>query len=86
MSLGIMYMNGRGVPQSDSEAVGWFLKAVEGGDGGGQLLLAGAYEHGRGIPKNTRTALFWYQKAAQQGFDQAESALKRLNRSSGRTT
>jgi len=38
-SLGVMYDNGRGVPESDAEAVKWFRLAAEQGTESAQFAL-----------------------------------------------
>ncbi|MBR4678407.1 MAG: SEL1-like repeat protein [Bacteroidales bacterium] len=39
-----------------------------------------SYENGEGVPKNIKKAKEWYSKAAAQGLEQAEEALKNLNK------
>ena len=38
-NLGVMYANGRGVPQDDSEAVRWYRLAADQGHAGAQFNL-----------------------------------------------
>ena len=40
-NLGFMYANGEGVPQDDAEAVKWYRKAAEQGNGNEVKLIAG---------------------------------------------
>ena len=51
-NLGLMYLNGRGVPQNDAEAAKWFLKAADQGYAAAQHNLGGMYDIGRGMPQN----------------------------------
>ncbi len=48
-NLGVMYSDGRGVPQNDAEAVKWFRLAAEQGDASAQYNLGGVLPrpHGR---------------------------------------
>jgi TPR repeat protein len=48
--LGLMYRNGWGVPQDDTEAVKWYRRAAEKGDASAQYSLGSMYEEGRGVP------------------------------------
>lgn len=65
--LGQMYLTGKGVPRSDSEAVIWFRKAVAQGNGNGQAGLGWMYAMGRGVPQSDTEAVIWFRKAAEQG-------------------
>ncbi|MFC5598220.1 tetratricopeptide repeat protein [Deinococcus cellulosilyticus] len=48
------------------------------GDRDSQFSLAEFYEKGKGTGKDLKQALFWYKKAADQGSEEAQDALKRL--------
>ena len=63
-NLGIMYANGRGVPENDAEAVKWFRKAADQGYVKAQYHLGIMYANGRGVPENDAEAVKWYRKAA----------------------
>ena len=72
--LGVMYMDGRGVPKDDSEAVKWYRKAVEQyrksaeqGYARAQYNLGVMYANGRGVAKDESEAVKWYRKSAEQG-------------------
>lgn len=80
--LGEMYAQGDRVPQDETEAMTWYLKAanntnsdetVESDTPSGQAAFAIAtmYEDGKGIPKDETTALAWYFKAAEKGSAEA---------------
>ena len=73
-----MYWEGRGVPQNDWTAVGWFRKAAEQGYPNSQHAMGVACEDGRGVAKNRTEAIRWYRKAAEQGYEDAKAGLKRL--------
>ena len=66
--LGMMYAEGRGVPQDDTEAVQWFRKAAEQGHSLGQNNLGWMYREGRGVPRDDQLAVQWFRKAAEQGY------------------
>jgi TPR repeat protein/predicted Ser/Thr protein kinase len=65
--LGLAYLRGRGVEQSDIEALAWFRKAAEQGRAGSQVQLGIAYSMGRGVKQDDDEAVRWYRKAAEQG-------------------
>ena len=86
-NLGIMYANGRGVPENDAEAVKWYRKAADGvsyrrlssrisrssqGYVKAQYNLGFMYANGRGVPENDAEAVKWYRKAADQGYAKAQ--------------
>ena len=64
--LGILYSEGRGLPQNYLEAKDWFKKAADQGHAGAQVNLGTLYSLGQGAPYSDRMALFWFQKAAEQ--------------------
>uniref|UniRef100_A0A914VL89 Uncharacterized protein n=1 Tax=Plectus sambesii TaxID=2011161 RepID=A0A914VL89_9BILA len=56
-NLGFMYKNGRGVPQSDEEAVKWYRKSAEQGEASAQYNLGWMYEIGHGVPQSDEEAV-----------------------------
>ena len=48
--LAAMYLLGKGVPQSNTEAVDWYRKAAEQGDVTAQFSLGSMYYVGQGVP------------------------------------
>ena len=74
-NLGIMYANGRGVPQDYGEAVRWWRRAAEQGLAGAQHNLGFMYANGRGVPQNYDEAARWYRRAAEQGHAGAQNNL-----------
>jgi len=68
LRLGLMYANGKGVPENDAEAVKWYHKAAEQGNAIAQSRLGYMYEYGNGVARNVAEAVKWYRKAAEQGF------------------
>jgi hypothetical protein len=59
-NLGLLYLNGKGVPQDDAEAVKWFLKAAQQDDQKAQFNLGVMYQDGLGIPQDHAEAIKWY--------------------------
>jgi TPR repeat protein len=58
-NLGIMYHEGQGVPQDDSQALDWYRKAAEQGYAKAQLNLGFMYYNGQGVPINYVEAFKW---------------------------
>jgi hypothetical protein len=65
--IGIMYRDGRGVQQSDTEAVKWFQRAAENGEMFSRTNLAVMFLNGRGVAQDYSAALKWLLLAASQG-------------------
>ena len=70
-NLGLMYANGRGVPQDDSQAVVWYKKAAEQGHPIAQYNLGAMYAKGVGMPQNDKLAYILFNMAASKGADDA---------------
>jgi clan AA aspartic protease (TIGR02281 family) len=81
--LGMMYHEGKGVPQDFTEAAIWSRKAADQGHTGAQYGLGYMYEHGEGVPQDYAEALQWYRKAADQGYARAQSAIGVISRGGG---
>lgn len=73
--MGVRYLLGRGVPQSDSKAFAYLKEAAEDNDPFAQNELAFLYASGRGTAKNPQKAFYWYQKSASHGLASAEYSL-----------
>jgi uncharacterized protein len=71
-TLGLMYFRGRGVPQSDAEALRWFRLAADHGDALAEFNLGLMYAEGEGVPQDHAEAAKWYRRAADQGNPQAQ--------------
>ncbi len=62
--LGFIYYKGLGdVPQSDSKAFSWILKAAQKGDKDAMKLVSSFYEFGTGTTRNPLKAAEWKAKA-----------------------
>ena len=70
--LGIMYAEGRGVPQHDAVAFAWYRQAAEQGVAKAQFNVGLMYSSGRGVPRDAAEAVTWYQEAAAQGLAEAQ--------------
>ncbi len=86
--LGVMYANGRGVPQDYAQAMKWFRAAVDRGNLAPSFYLGLFYENGLGVAKNDAEAVKWYTKAAALGptglhFDLAVGVGKGLHATDG---
>ena len=74
-NLGVMYDQGRGVPENDKTAVKWYKRSAKQGYDKSQFNLGVMYEKGLGVPQHYKTAVKWYRLAAEQGFASAQGAL-----------
>ena len=74
-NLGMMYVNGDGVPKDSSEAVKWFRMAVEQDFADAQNNLGWMYLEGDGVPKDSAEAVKWFRKAVEQGNADAQKNL-----------
>ncbi|HET7085078.1 MAG TPA: tetratricopeptide repeat protein [Rhizomicrobium sp.] len=66
-NLGIMYLDGKGVPQNMSEAVRYLSLSAAAGSSLGQNNLGGLYREGKGVPRDYTLAARWFTAAAGQG-------------------
>ena len=67
VTLGEMYMAGRGVAQDTNQGMEWIRKAAEHGNARAENILGLLYERGRGVIRDPTEALKWYRKSADQG-------------------
>ncbi len=75
-NLGVMYVNGQGVPQDDAEAVKWYRKAAAQDHATAQFNLGFMYDDGQGVPQDYVEAHMWYNLAASglpPGEDRAKN-------------
>jgi hypothetical protein len=73
--LAFMYLRGKGVRQSDFEAVKWLRRSAEQGHVKAQYNLAVMYHIGLGARQNDAEAVKWFKAAAKQGHSEAEQNL-----------
>ena len=65
--LGVLYYEGKRVPQDYRQAKQWFEEGAKQGHAGAQTNLGALYLHGEGAPQSDQMALFWLSQAAEQG-------------------
>jgi uncharacterized protein len=71
-NLGLMHVNGQGVPQDDKAAVKYFKLAAEQGLAKAQIALGLMYREGRGVPQDDKEAFKYLKLAAEQGDADAQ--------------
>ena len=74
-NLGWMYLHGRGIPQSDLEAIKWYRKSAEQNNARAQFALGWIYKNGRGVVQSDLEAVKWYRKSAEQNNIHAQHGL-----------
>ncbi len=65
--LGVMYTDGKGVPQDYKQAFSWYRKAAEQGLATAQFGLGAMYANGDGVPQDYVQAHKWFNLAAANG-------------------
>ena len=71
-NLGLMYLNGEGVPKDPAQAAKWYFRAAELGLAEAQTSLGYMYYFGQGVPKDFAQSAKWYRRAAEQGSAPAQ--------------
>jgi TPR repeat protein len=66
-NLGLLYLDGHGVPKSYAEAVDWFRRAAEQGYAAAQHNLGAMYATGHGVKRDYIQAYKWFNICAAQG-------------------
>lgn len=66
-NLGVLYDEGKGMPEDNAKAMEWYQKAAEQGFPQAQVNLGIMYEQGEGTPADPVRAYFWYALAESQG-------------------
>lgn len=66
-NLGLMYLDGAGVPQSLPHAIEWFRRSADQGYTKAQYNLGAMYAVGRGIKRDYITAHMWLNLCAAKG-------------------
>ncbi len=78
LNMGVLYFNGKGVPQNYVEAMNWYKQAAERNNAQATYYVGTMYYMGHGVEKNETEAKSWFQKAADKGYEGAKTALKEL--------
>ena len=73
--LGLIYAEGKAVPQNYQEAVKWFRLAAGQGNVPAQYSLGLAYENGQGVPQDYEEAIKWYRIAGTREDEWAQTRL-----------
>jgi len=76
--LGLMYRDGIGVQQDQTQSLKWFEWAADNQYPAAQVLVGTMYEHGTGVEKNAGKAAGWFQKAAEHGNAEAQYKLSMM--------
>jgi TPR repeat protein len=76
--LGVLYLNGDGVRQNDTEAAAWFHRSADQGYVPALNALANQHWAGRGVPQDYNKAYFWFDVALAKGDEAAASRLEVL--------
>jgi len=71
LRLGLMYREGKGVPQDDKQAVAWLSMAAEQGQTEAQENLGFSYAKGLGVERDWVQADKWFGIAAASGKETA---------------
>jgi hypothetical protein len=73
--MGLRYLVGRGVPQNDAKAFGYFMSAANKGDPFAENEVAYLFASGKGTTQDYGKAFIYYQKAAKHGLASAQYSL-----------
>ena len=74
-NLGLLYLNGQGVPKDEAAAAEWFRRSSDQGFPRASASLAEMYLRGVGVPKDAERAVSLYQRAAEAGLPEAQHNL-----------
>jgi TPR repeat protein len=66
-NIGIMYMDGHGVPRNMQLAVQWLARSASNGSSLGQNNLGGLYRDGKGVNRDFGKAMTYFSASAAQG-------------------
>jgi uncharacterized protein len=67
LNLGLLYLDGHGVPQSTVEAVSWFKRAAEQDNAQAQHNLGAMYGSGQGVKRDYVQAYKWLNLCSAKG-------------------
>jgi hypothetical protein len=76
--LGLMFLEGNGVPRDPGLAAGWLEKSANSGMPNAQYQLAILYQRGLGVSSDMKNAHQWFLQAARQGHVRAQYNLATL--------
>jgi uncharacterized protein len=70
-ALGLMYLEGRGVPRDYGAALEWYRKASDQGHPLAEYDVGTMYDRGLGVTQNYVEAAKWFHRSAEQGYSRA---------------
>ncbi len=76
--VGVMYHEGKEVPQDYKEAMNWYRKSAQQGYSLSQRRIGVLYDKGLGVPRDSKEAFHWYLKSADQGDAVAQFNVGRM--------
>jgi len=79
--LGMIYDQGKGVPEDDAEAFKWYKRASDQGLPSAQYSMATLFAKGSGVARDDFAAYVWYAVAAVQSQDGAAQARDEIAKS-----
>jgi TPR repeat protein len=86
-AVGVMYDDGRGLPQNYGHALIWYTRAAKAGLVDAQYMVGRFFGRGRGVKQNPARAFFWFNLAGAGGHpyaprlrDQQRSQVSRSQR------
>jgi TPR repeat protein len=74
-NLGIMFLEGQGIPKNEAEGYRWIRMAAEKGDPRASYLCGLLLCQGRGVSTNSEEGIQWLKKSAAMGNSTAEAKL-----------
>ncbi|ACB80489.1 Sel1 domain protein repeat-containing protein [Methylorubrum populi BJ001] len=77
-ALGVLYLQGKGVPRDTTQAAQWFRRAADNGDLGAEVEFAIRLFNGDGVPKDEARAARYFLHAAQRGNAIAQNRIAKL--------
>jgi TPR repeat protein len=76
--LGVLHLQGRGVPKDASQAAQWFRRGADNGDLASEVEYAILLFNGNGVTKDERSAARYFLHAASRGNAIAQNRVARL--------
>ncbi len=71
-ALGLMYMNGMGVPKDPARAASLFARAASSGNSAAANYLGILHQAGVGVPLRLDLAFKWFRQSAEGGYPEGE--------------
>lgn len=71
-NLGLLYLNGQGVPKNETAAAEWFRRSSDQGFPRASANLGEMYLRGVGVPRDPERAVTFFQRAAEAGLAEAQ--------------